>query len=392
MMNLNTSAVRAIFERLLLVVAASTASCAPDSDAAQRSKHVAAGEAAESKGPGWDSGREWRLDTQLLVEIGSETREYQFAGVPGAVRLSDGRIVVGDAGSSEIRVYDPQGRFLTAAGRSGDGPGEFRQIDKLVRGSGDSVLVFDAGSGRLSLLDPGGTFMRSVTPSTATPGASFAGVLENGSYVIGVPVPLPPREGLSRDSLVYLLVSQDGSTLDTLLVAPGGEQYQRVDGSRVLRMTNPFGPMPVASASGDRIFVGATDRYEIRQFGPNGALVRVLRREVPSQPFTDAHFRRVAERVPQMASALAELPLPSRVPAFASLLVDREGNLWVQDYPSPGGEPVAWTVFSRQGAILGQIVLPAAFRPTDVGADYVLGVGMDEQDVERIRMYALRKP
>lgn len=384
MTNLSTCPARAVSERLLLVLAASLAACAPDSDAAP------AVEAAERAR--WDPGREWSLGARRQLEIGSEMREYQFAGVQGAVRLADGRIVIGDAGSSEVRLYDPEGRFLSAAGRPGGGPEEFRRIDKLVRASGDSVLVFDGGSGRLSLLGPGGTFVRSVTPAAATPGASFAGALENGSCVFGVPVPLPPREGVSRDSLVYLLVAPDGSTVDTLTVAPGGEQFQRVDGRRVSRMTNPFGPMPAASAGGDRIFVGATDRYEIRQFGPDGTPTRVLRRKVDPQPFTEAHFRRVADRVPQMASALAEIPRPSRVPAYASLLVDRESNLWVQDYPSPGAASASWTVFGPEGAMLGQVAMPAAFRPTDIGADYVLGVWRDELDVERIRMYPLRKP
>jgi hypothetical protein len=210
--------------------------------------------------------------------------------------------------------------------------------------------------------------------------------------VFGVPLPLPPREGLSRDSVVYLLVSPDGTDADTLIVAPGGEQYQRVDGGRVSRMTNPLGPMPAASASGERIFVGATDTYEIRQFGPDGTATRVIRREVAPEAFTDAHFRRVADRFPQMATALAEIPRPSQAPMFSSLLLDRDDNLWVQDYPSPGASAVPWTVFDPRGSMLGRVALPPTFRPTDIGADYVLGVWTDELDVERIHVYSLEKP
>ena len=349
-------------------------------------------EVVENKDSQWAAGREWRVDEQPRIAIGAETRDYQFAGIQGAVRLSDGRIVVGDAGSSEVRLYDPQGRFISAAGRAGGGPEEFRRMGKLVRATGDSVVVFDAATRRLSVLAPSGAFGRTVSPAAATLGAFFAGALENGSYVFGVPIPLPPREGLTRDSVVYLLVSADGSNADTLVVAPGGEQYQRVAGSRVARMTNPFGPMPAASAGGDRIFVGSTDFYEIRQFGRDGTETRVVRREVAPQDFTDAHFRQVADRFPQMAPTLAEIPRPNQAPAFSSLLVDRENNLWVQDYPSPGAAAVAWTVFNPQGAMLGEVALAAAFRPTDIGADYLVGVWTDGLGVERIRVYSLRKP
>jgi hypothetical protein len=389
---LNTSLARATSERLLLVLAAFLAACASDTDTESPSRETAAVEVVQNKDSQWAPGREWRVGAQPRIEIGSDAREYQFAGVQGAVRLSDGRIVVGDAGSSEVRLYDPQGRFMSAAGRAGGGPEEFRRMGKLVRATGDTVAVFDAATRRLSLLGPGGTFERTVTPAAATLGASFAGVLENGSYVFGVPLPLPPREGLSRDSVVYLLVSPDGTDADTLIVAPGGEQYQRVDGSRVSRMTNPLGPMPAASASGERISVGATDTYEIRQFGPDGTATRVIRREVAPEAFTDAHFRRVADRFPQMATALAEIPRPSQAPMFSSLLLDGEDNLWVQDYPSPGAPAVLWTVFDPRGGMLGRVALPPTFRPTDIGADYVLGVWTDDLDVERIHVYSLEKP
>ncbi|HEX6861540.1 MAG TPA: hypothetical protein VF414_01930 [Thermoanaerobaculia bacterium] len=377
---------------VLLSLALSLTACTSDDARPSDSQGASAVDVVENHEAGWKAGREWSAAAQPTLEIGSEERGYQFAGIRGASRLSDGRIVVGDAGTSEVRLYDGQGRFVSAAGRSGGGPEEFRAMGRLVAAAGDSVVAFDAATRRISVLGPSGAFARSLTPEAATLGASLAGVLENGSFVVGIPRPLPPRDGLSRDSVVYLLISPDGSTADTLGVAPGGQQYQRIDGSRVTRLTVPFGPMPAASASGNRIFIGATDRYEIREFGPDGAATRVIRRQVEPQAFTEAHFRAVADQFPQMATALAEIPRPSQAPVFAALLVDRENNLWVQDYPSPGATSISWTVFDPQGRMLGQVSLPSNFRPTDIGADYILGVWTDELGVERVRMYPLRKP
>jgi hypothetical protein len=390
-MKLTTHSARAISERLVLALSAFLAACAPDSSNNPPSGNGTAPPVVESEQARWKTGQEWRVDAQPSREIGSETREYQFSGIQGAVRLSDGRIAAGDAGSSEIRWYDPQGRFILAAGRSGGGPREFRRIGKMVPGTGDSLVVFDAASRRISIIGPDGTFGRTVSPAAATLGAFFAGALENGSYVFGVPVPLMPREGISRDSVVYLLVSADGAKADTLVVAPGGQQYQRVNGNSVARMTYPLGALPAANASGSRISLGATDSYEIREFGADGSATRLLRRAVHVQPYTDAHFRAVADRYPQLASAFEDMPRPNRAPAFASLLADRENNLWVQDYPTPGAASVAWTVFDPLGAMLGQIALPTSFRPTDIGTDYLLGVWTTELGVESVRIYSLRK-
>ncbi len=192
--------------------------------------------------------------------------------------------------------------------------------------------------------------------------------------------------------MVYLLISPDGSTTDTVGTEAGGEQYQRIDGSRVTRLTVPFGPMPASSARGDRIFLSATDSYEIREFGPYGAATRVIRRRVKPQAFTEAHFRAIADQFPQMATALTGIPRPSQAPVFAALLMDRQNNLWVQDYASPGATSISWTVFDLQGRMLGPVVLSANFRPTDIGIDYILGVWAEEFGVERVRMYPLRKP
>lgn len=157
-------------------------------------------------------------------------------------------------------------------------------------------------------------------------------------------------------------------------------------------MTNPFGPAAAATASGDRIFVSATDSHEIREYAPDGTATRLIRRQVTPQPFTDAHYRQVADQFPQLTDALGAIPRPSHVPLFSSLMVDREDHLWVQDYPSPGTTSVSWTVFDPRGAMLGQVALPANLRPTDIGRDYVLGVWADELGVEHVRMYPLRRP
>ncbi len=45
-----------------------------------------------------------------------------------SMRLSDDRIVVANAGSSELLFFDGSGRFLSKSGRRGGGPGEFQML------------------------------------------------------------------------------------------------------------------------------------------------------------------------------------------------------------------------------------------------------------------------
>jgi hypothetical protein len=49
----------------------------------------------------------------------------------------------------------------------------------------------------------------------------------------------------------------------------------------------------------------------------------------------------------------------------------------------------ARTVFDAEGRQLGTLAMPPRFRLTDAGPDYVLGVGRDDMDVEKVQLFRL---
>lgn len=100
----------------------------------------------------------WALSASPRVEIGVAEGEdpYQLYDVTSAARLPDGRIVIANNGSREVRFFDADGRFLLQVGGRGDGPGEYRQVDRVRLVPGDTLLVFDGGWGqrRTTAIDP----------------------------------------------------------------------------------------------------------------------------------------------------------------------------------------------------------------------------------------------
>lgn len=96
------------------------------------------------------------MEAEPLVDIGAaDDPDQELYQVSGAVRLSDGTIVVADGGSARLRCYDAAGRHLADAGRRGSGPGEFRYIGAMVAADGDSVLVLN-GLERIHVYDARG--------------------------------------------------------------------------------------------------------------------------------------------------------------------------------------------------------------------------------------------
>ena len=85
------------------------------------------------------------------------------------------------------------------------------------------------------------------------------------------------------------------------------------------------------------------------------------------------------------------MQVPERLPAFERLLVDDGGSLWVQRTPWPGAVPPEWDVFDAEGQMRGSVTMPAGFRATHIGGDFVLGVWTDDDGVEYVRTYGLMK-
>jgi hypothetical protein len=98
------------------------------------------------------------IGTSPTVVIGTSDGplELQFHRAISAHRLADGRIVVSNGGSSELRWFAPDGAFQLAAGRAGQGPGEFRGTPTLFPWPGDSLAAYDPSLERLSLFSASG--------------------------------------------------------------------------------------------------------------------------------------------------------------------------------------------------------------------------------------------
>ena len=82
----------------------------------------------ENQPPPEGSSLGWEIGPEPTVTIGAAEGEapYLLHSVRRAATLSDGRIVVADGASDEVRVFDPDGVHLVSWGGEGEGPGRVR--------------------------------------------------------------------------------------------------------------------------------------------------------------------------------------------------------------------------------------------------------------------------
>ena len=99
----------------------------------------------------------------------------------------------------------------------------------------------------------------------------------------------------------------------------------------------------------------------------------------------------IARELEFLRQQFEESPIPRNLPAYRRFVLDADDNLWVEHYRVLGLGPRLWSVFSPDGAWLGEVEVPDRFDVTDVGADYVLGVWRDELDEQSVRKYTLTR-
>ncbi|MFG1691431.1 6-bladed beta-propeller [Gemmatimonadota bacterium] len=349
----------------------------------------------------------WRLDETPLLDL-TETGdgpEYEFHRVFSGIRVDDGRILVANSGSNELKVYSADGDFLVALGREGEGPGEFKQLDWVARYRGDSIFVYDYGLGRWSIFSPDGQFARSAR--VTTPGGQrveIAQPFSNGA-VMGMRL-MPPSNLIGRDLVgmwqgetSLMRFSAEGEYLTSIASIPGPELWlppRPPDQTYFNYLPALFGYWPYMATSGDLVFTGTDHGFEVAAFSETGNLRRLVRIPGPERSLTGNDVERFLERVreehfPGMAVGLSRMDRPETHPWFSKIMVDAAGNLWISEYVQLVFDPERWTVFDSHGNLLGDVVVPRRFMILDIGLDFMLGRRLDDLDVEHVQLYRLLK-
>jgi hypothetical protein len=139
----------------------------------------------------WTDETAWRVAAEPAVDIGvlEGPEAYQLFEVRDARRLDDGRVVVANAGTNEIRFFDAQGDHLRTIGRQGSGPGEFEGLGMVRPFPGDSLLAYDIRLTRASVFDAEGAFGRSyrVVPPTEGGFAFALDAFSDGTLIVRSP-------------------------------------------------------------------------------------------------------------------------------------------------------------------------------------------------------------
>jgi hypothetical protein len=361
----------------------------------------------ESPAASWAPDESWRLEGPI-VSIGSldGPEETQLHRVRAVRLLPDGRVVVADGGTMELRLYAPDGRWIRSIGRAGDGPGEFRLFSGVQVVPPDTLIIFDNAGPRVTVYLPDGTMLESRR--VAAPGEGVEAPdhrLPDGRWLdVQATVEI---DGFQRRRNYMAVWSEGESQVDTLLQSDGQEYliYRRYQGSQYLgrgAVVTPFGGQDLAAIGPGLLALsdGKSHDIAVLEVGRGQARYRRSRENRPLPDgavsrFIDEYVARYSpDRQAEVRSHFAQLSAAEQTPAHSAMAFDRSGNLWAENYRFPWDSLArrTWAVYARTGEWLGDVEYPRALRVFEIGDDLVAGIERDDDGVEYVRIYRIVRP
>lgn len=358
-------------------------------------------EIVEAMRPLWGQSSLWSIDPEPLLDLtlSGSGPNHEFHRARSMKQRPDGSLAVADRGSQQVRVFSEAGEFQGSFGGPGEGPGEFSNLWR-IENAGDTLLALDARR-RVTVVTPHLALVRTFNLANNTSSVHFLG----GGTMLAVGASPGLAEaratGLIRPAEVLALVSLEGVEIDDIGETPGSESYVSV-GENYASGAPLFGKAAHVAVLGQRIFRGTSDAMEVEELDMTGSLVRILR--IPGYPLDlsadriaaerEARFEELPSALPAFIRQLVEdLPAPATRPAYANMLVDPSGAVWLELYRgiSERDRPQEWLILDADGTWLGKVEVPRRFTVMEVRMDRMLGVWRDEVDVEHPQVLRLTR-
>lgn len=335
----------------------------------------------------------WTVDTVAVIGAAMAEEAYQFAlpGPDDLAGLPDGGVVVVDRQSARVLEYGPEGDHRATYGRRGSGPGELQLPAGAVVEDADTVWVNDLRNRRLTGYPRAGGAPRVVpyVRGDVFPGSRIA-VWEGGFFQVVGEIG-PPGEAIPEP---LLRLDERLEPLDTIWFprrVPIDIVSVELPGQEiVLGVPRVFWPSFKwrALSTGD-VAVSDSADYVLRVVAGDGSVRRIIRREPPARPVTEADRRAARERAlaesgfsvraggqgpdqeaqRRMAEARVEaMTFADRVPRIVALRVDRRDRIWVGVSEDSADVVQRIDVYQPDGTLVGELrglPMPDAFSGVD---------------------------
>jgi hypothetical protein len=280
-------------------------------------------------------------------------------------------------GDYRIYKFAPDGSFVLAFARKGEGPGEMIVAKCLNISERGEITVFESRLRRLFFFDDRGQLLRDISCPAHT---TRVDPLVNGNYLVST------STLETRSPFAYWV--------NLCICDPSMREYKRLDHLKI-----PNGPgTSYWVPSGDELFVGAEGSgYEIRVYSLDEKLLRKIRKEYEPVKIPDeirTAWKRVIDQLKQASNATDDVKVPDCWPPFSAFFIDEEGCLFVRTWEEgPRKGEYVHDIFNPDGVFIGRTSLDMIYRRDREYAKQrggkIYGFSQDDSGYEQLVEYKL---
>ncbi len=343
----------------------------------------------------------FQLAAEPRYRHGAHASDYSFQEGSVGRLLPDGSAVVYDQWNVELVAFSPDGTTHSVLATEGEGPGEVRYVSAIFATGQDSVLIADPNLARVTLFVGGSAARIIALPRSAR--LEVEGIGSSGELLLATTYGSFSDEEAWRLGHMARFDVETGA-LDTVA---SYDFMPRIPPGLEREPIPAYGEITVAAG---RFVQTRSDRPQVTWRLPDGTATQIARWQAAPTLLTEEwmqsieadyrmEVRKHSPNVPEagitestrrvMGIYRASIGRP--MPLFAEPFADSEGRIWLPSY-KPGGERhrvPPYTVIAPDGEWLGTVEAPPGFRILDVASGLVLGMELDEMDVESAAVYEL---
>ena len=332
---------------------------------------------------------------------GANPGDYTFQRIHPGSLFPDGSAVVSDIGNEELVVLSLDGTSHEVIAGPGEGPGDVDYVGATFALGQDRFMAVDQFLYRVTTFD-GGSVEHTVDLRPAD-GLGVVGIAASGQLLMTTGAFM---SGFDEEWLPGHMARFDTETgaVDTVAT------YDLISRPPPGLRWNPIGAGGWVTVAEGQFVYTRSDRPEVTWRRPDGTVSQIVRWQAEPAPLTEEMLDgieaglRASNQMANPGAAAADIDrltddnmavyravIGGPMPLFTTTFADDEGRIWLPSY-RPGdrseGDP-GYTVISADGEWLGTLEAPPRFRILDVAHGLVLGVQMDEMDVENVVVYEL---
>jgi hypothetical protein len=332
----------------------------------------------------------WDFQMKKMWEV-EEAGDYDIAVVQNLDAANDGSVYILDQKNYKIYIFSKEGKFITAFGKRGEGPGE---IMRLFGGAqlyvvNNNVIIADLNKIHYWALD--GTFKQSV-PYPANLGPRT--FLSEDVFISAPPVIRDPRK--KGKMIIYNTKEKSEKIVTEYDTFDKAADRQR---GRSIVVTN-ITPMMFVNSGNKKMYYGMSALYEITIADNTGKKIGSFsidgrERKSVSQSFVDSIRKELKGMEPETRDRILKA-LPKKASFFSGITIGKNGLVYIYVSDPDSLTSQAFDIFSPEGKFLysSEVKIADGHKITVVYLkDNLLLMGVeDDEGIVKVVKYEVKVP